>query len=77
MCSLQGKNLISKGHGCYIYKEENSCITLQKSLCAHIFFLKNVESFRAPNLLYLSNMPTSFCDKVPVPALNNKTECEG
>ena len=38
------------------------------------FFFQNFDFFRPPSLLYLSNMPTSFSDKVPV--LKYKIECE-
>ena len=55
-------------------KKEKSCNTLQKPLSIHDFF-QTFEFFRASTLFYLSNMVTSFCDKVPV--FKDKTKCEG
>ena len=43
-------------------------------LSVRVFF-QNFEFFPILRLHHLSNMPTSFWDKVPV--LKNKTECGG
>ena len=64
-------------------KQEKSCTTLEKrlslslspSLSKCFFFFQNFDFFLSSALVHLSNMPTSFCDKVPV--LKDKTECEG
>ena len=47
MCSLHGRNFISKGHG--FSKKEKSCITLEKPLSVHAFF-KISEFFPVPPL---------------------------
>ena len=62
-------------------KQEKSCTTLEKrlslspSLCKCFFFFKILIFFLSSALVHLSNMPSSFFDKVPV--LKDKTECEG
>ena len=65
-------------------KQEKSCTTLEKRLSLSLspplsvnvfFFFQNFDFFLSSALVHLSNMPTSFCDKVPV--LKDKTECEG
>ena len=65
-------------------KQEKSCTTLEKRLSlslslspplsVNVFFFQNFDFFLSSALVHLSNMPTSFCDKVPV--LKDKTECE-
>ena len=85
MCALQGRNFTSKSHGCskqktktreVMYYIRKTSLSLSPPLSVNVFFFfQNFDFFLSSALVHLSNMPTSFCDKVPV--LKDKTECEG
>ena len=74
MCSLPLETSFPKAVDAK--KREVMYYITKTSPCTCFFFVvESFEVFLAPPLLHLSNMPTSFWDKVPV--LIDKTECEG
>ena len=56
-------------------QKKRSHVLHYKNPSLYMLLFQNFEFFPVPALPNLSNMPTSFCDKVP--ALKYKTECEG